>query len=182
MSVIAVESALAVIDFRAIFRTAIEVSFVKLLFLDRCLDLPIKLFPPMPLKGIYAQLLHHTYKINHDPVVRDPSVLDMPEVHVTNLNSLACGWDPHELTGVNRALVAKCSDPLSLGDSDLVGADLLREGCLEGTLPVVLECTQSLFDATTSISEPDKAFMKEPPHPIDVMVVETIDHPGHHRK
>src|SRR5690606_33172990 len=95
--------------------------------------------PPVAAKGIDAKLSHDMRKIDHDPVVDDLAIDHAPEVHVTDLDPLAGGGNPHELAAMGGFLPTKCSGPFAHEQARLVDTDLVLEGRLERLLPIVLE-------------------------------------------
>ena len=88
-------------------------------------------FPPVPIKGILAKLRHHMREIDGDIVVDDLPVDNLPEVHVADLDPLACGSDSHELPRMVRLLPSKGSGPLSHVEASFIDAHLVRESSLE---------------------------------------------------
>jgi sulfopropanediol 3-dehydrogenase len=89
------------------------------------LRLGVEFLPAVTVKRINTQLLHYMGKVDHDPVVDDLAIDDLPEVHVANLDTLARRSDPHELAAMNGFLATECRAPLALCDTRFINADLI---------------------------------------------------------
>ena len=110
-------------------------------------------------------------KIDHDPVIDNFTIHDLPEVHVADFDALAGRGDAHELASVGGFLPTKGRCPLAHIKARFVDADLIGEGGLEGLLPALLKGPKPQFGAAAYIAHPAKGLGKKLANILDAMVV-----------